>query len=80
MGDKINTIYQLSRSKGYDYIGLYFFSRKAFLPLDPILIKNILGKDFQHFSDRGMLSNVRKSLYFDTFIQQEFITTKKTTH
>lgn len=65
MGDKINTIYQLGRSKGYDYIGLYFFSRKAFLPLDPILIKNILGKDFQHFSDRGMQSNACKSLYFD---------------
>lgn len=53
MGDKINQIYTHQRRQGHDYVGLYFFSRKAFLPLDPALIKDILGKDFQHFYDRG---------------------------
>ncbi|ERL89674.1 hypothetical protein D910_07037 [Dendroctonus ponderosae] len=54
MGDKINQIYAHQRRQGHDYVGLYFFSRKAFLPLDPALIKDILGKDFQHFYDRGI--------------------------
>lgn len=52
MGDKIKQIYD--RMKGERYVGLYFFSRKAFLPLDPVLIKDILNKDFQHFYDRGI--------------------------
>ncbi|CAH1164438.1 unnamed protein product [Phyllotreta striolata] len=52
MGDKIKEIYD--RMKGKRYVGLYFFSRKVFLPLDPVLIKDILNKDFQHFSDRGI--------------------------
>nr|WET52687.1 cytochrome P450 [Phaedon brassicae] len=52
MGDKIKEIYD--RMKGKRYVGLYFFSRKAFLPLDPVLIKDVLGKDFPHFYDRGI--------------------------
>ncbi|CAH0553140.1 unnamed protein product [Brassicogethes aeneus] len=52
MGDKIKEIYD--RMKGEKYVGLYFFSRKAFLPLDPVLIKHILSKDFHHFYDRGI--------------------------
>ncbi|CAG9760757.1 unnamed protein product [Ceutorhynchus assimilis] len=54
MGDKINEIYSREKTKGHGYVGLYFFSRKAFLPLDPLLIKDILGKDFAHFYDRGI--------------------------
>ncbi|KAJ8934437.1 hypothetical protein NQ318_017138 [Aromia moschata] len=53
MGDKIKEIYDTM--KGRRYVGLYFFSRPAFLPLDPVLIKNILSRDFQHFYDRGDL-------------------------
>ncbi|CAH2007828.1 unnamed protein product [Acanthoscelides obtectus] len=52
MGDKIKEIYE--KMKGHRYVGLYFFSRSAFLPLDPVLIKDILSKDFQHFHDRGI--------------------------
>nr|CAI5868967.1 unnamed protein product [Callosobruchus analis] len=52
MGDKIKEIYD--KMKGHRYVGLYFFSRSAFLPLDPVLIKDILSKDFQHFYDRGI--------------------------
>ncbi|KAJ8968107.1 hypothetical protein NQ314_002462, partial [Rhamnusium bicolor] len=52
MGDKIKEIYD--KMKGHKYVGLYFFSRRVFLPLDPVLIKNILSTDFQHFYDRGI--------------------------
>ncbi|XP_057666256.1 probable cytochrome P450 6a14 [Diorhabda carinulata] len=58
MGDKIKEIYD--KMKGHRYVGLYFFSRKAFLPLDPVLIKDILNKDFQHFYDRGIYYNEKK--------------------
>ncbi|RZC32690.1 cytochrome P450 6a2, partial [Asbolus verrucosus] len=54
MGDKIKEIYDRTKPQGHKYVGLYFFSRKAFLPLDPVLIKNILAQDFQHFHDRGI--------------------------
>lgn len=54
MGDKIKQIYDHARSGGHKFIGLYFFSRKALLAVDPVLIKNILAKDFHHFSDRGI--------------------------
>ncbi|XP_066247950.1 cytochrome P450 6a2-like [Euwallacea similis] len=54
MGDKIKDIYNQERLKGHDFVGLYFFSRKAFLPLEPQFIKDILSKDFQYFYDRGI--------------------------
>ncbi|KAJ3666881.1 hypothetical protein Zmor_002308 [Zophobas morio] len=54
MANKIKEIYDLMRAQGHKFAGLYFFSRKAFLPLDPVLIKKILAQDFQHFHDRGI--------------------------
>lgn len=54
MGDKIKEIYDIAKSNKWKYVGLYFFSRKALLAVDPILIKNILCRDFQHFNDRGI--------------------------
>ncbi|XP_030746579.1 cytochrome P450 6a2-like [Sitophilus oryzae] len=54
MGEKIKEIYDFGTKHWYNYIGLYFFSRKVFLPIDPELIKNILVKDFNYFSDRGI--------------------------
>lgn len=54
MGDKIKEIYDLAKNNGWKYVGLYFFSRRALLAVDPLLIKNILCRDFQHFNDRGI--------------------------
>lgn len=54
MGDKIKEIYDIARSNGWKYVGLYFFSRKALLAVDPVLVKNILCRDFQYFNDRGI--------------------------
>ncbi|KAL9913756.1 putative cytochrome P450 6a13 [Glossina fuscipes fuscipes] len=39
--------------------GLYIFLNKALIIMDLNLIKNILVKDFQYFSDRGSFHNVR---------------------
>lgn len=54
MGNKIKEIYDIAKTNGWKYVGLYFFSRKALLAVDPILIKNILCRDFQYFNDRGI--------------------------
>lgn len=54
MGDKIKEIYDAMKQQRHKFVGLYFFSRKAFMPLDPVLIKHILSQDFQHFNDRGI--------------------------
>lgn len=54
VNDKVCEIYNKMKSAGYKYAGIYFFSRKVFLAIDPQLIKCILGKDFRHFNDRGI--------------------------
>lgn len=37
--------------------GLYFFIQPVFLVIDPEIIKNILVRDFNNFSDRGIYHN-----------------------
>lgn len=54
MGDKILEIYNELKSKGCKFAGLYFFTRKSFLVMDPNLVKSILCTDFHHFHDRGI--------------------------
>lgn len=54
VADKVLEIYEELKPLGHKYAGLYFFSRKVFLPMDPCLVKNILGADFQYFHDRGI--------------------------
>lgn len=54
MATKIKEIYDDAKKKNHQYVGLYFFSRKALLAVDPVLIKHILVKDFQYFNDRGL--------------------------
>ncbi|XP_065366572.1 cytochrome P450 6a9-like [Calliphora vicina] len=39
------------------FLGFYFFNRPAAFLLDPALIKNILIKDFNKFTDRGFYHN-----------------------
>lgn len=39
------------------FVGLYIFARPAMLIFDMELIKNVLVKDFDHFTDRGVYYN-----------------------
>lgn len=52
--NRIEEIYSTMKSKGHKYVGLYFFTRKALLIIDPELVKKVLTTDFQYFSDRGI--------------------------
>lgn len=54
MGNKILEIYNELKPKGCKYAGLYFFTRRAFLMIDPKLVKSVLCTDFQYFQDRGI--------------------------
>ncbi|KAF2896449.1 hypothetical protein ILUMI_09729 [Ignelater luminosus] len=45
------------KNKGLEYCGFYAFARPNLILLDPELIKAILSKDFQHFTDRGFYIN-----------------------
>lgn len=54
MGNRILDIYNELKPKGCKYAGLYFFSRKAFLVIDPNLVKSVFCTDFQYFHDRGI--------------------------
>lgn len=50
----IQEMYINMKGKGHRYAGIYFFSRKALLIIDPDMAKNILTTDFQNFHDRGL--------------------------
>lgn len=52
MAEKVKEVYD--QMKGQKCVGMYFFSRPTFLPLDPVLIKNIQSTHFEHFFDRGI--------------------------
>lgn len=46
----VKSLYEMG--KGHPYLGFYIFDKPFFMPRDPELVKSILVKDFNHFSDR----------------------------
>lgn len=54
---QLNAVDQLDKlyhSTSEPFIGVYSFLRPMLLARDPELIRNILIKDFSHFTDRGL--------------------------
>ncbi|XP_073811906.1 probable cytochrome P450 6a21 [Musca autumnalis] len=47
--------YDKYKDSGCPFVGFYWFTRPGVFVLDPILIKQILIKDFSKFSDRGIM-------------------------
>lgn len=54
-GTAVQDIYKEAKSKSYRHIGLYFWAKPIYMPIDPEIIKNILQKDFAHFMNRNLL-------------------------
>lgn len=53
------TIYELyKKTKEIPFVGIYLFFRPALLVNDIDLVENVLKRDFDHFHDRGVYSNV----------------------
>ncbi|KAF2906077.1 hypothetical protein ILUMI_00104 [Ignelater luminosus] len=55
--EELKNIYEEYKNKGFKYAGFYFLTRPVLLVFDPELIKHILVKDFEHFSDHGTYLN-----------------------
>ncbi|XP_076618278.1 cytochrome P450 6k1-like [Colletes latitarsis] len=58
-------------SKGFPYMGFYIFDKPFFLARDPELVKRILVKDFEVFSDRYASSNVTDRLGYANVFQMK---------
>lgn len=54
LGSLAKECYDIAKAQGHKFAGLYLCSQKAFLPIDPLLVRNILTKDFNYFADRGI--------------------------
>ncbi|KAF7381930.1 hypothetical protein HZH68_015803 [Vespula germanica] len=59
------------RSKGLPYMGFYIFDKPFILIRDPELVKHVLVKDFNYFSDRYACSDVNDRLgYANLFMMK----------
>ncbi|XP_018576919.1 probable cytochrome P450 6a14 isoform X2 [Anoplophora glabripennis] len=56
-GQNIANMYHMAKEKGWKYCGLYTLLSPIFLVVDIDLVKTILTKDFQYFTDRGQYTN-----------------------
>lgn len=57
IGVRFKQLYDEFKSKGCKYGGIFSMNRPKMLIIDPELVRCILTKDFQHFTDRGLYSN-----------------------
>ncbi|KAK4878612.1 hypothetical protein RN001_011118 [Aquatica leii] len=49
--------YKTAKARGYKHVGIFGFIRPEYMPIDLELLKHILVKDFNHFTDRGFYCN-----------------------
>lgn len=57
VGQFVKDIYDHFRSKKLPYGGFYTIARPTMVPVDPDVIKSIISKNFQKFTDRGLYAN-----------------------
>ncbi|EFA05683.1 cytochrome P450 6a2 [Tribolium castaneum] len=56
-GLRMKHIYDKMRQKGWKHGGIYLMQRPFYVVVDLDYVKNIMTKDFHHFSDRGIFHN-----------------------
>lgn len=56
-GELMRIQYEESKLMGRDYVGLYILWIPTYMPISMDLIRNIMGKDFNYFVDRGFYFN-----------------------
>lgn len=57
IGSTFKSQYDDMKAKGYTHYGSYFLSRPIYIPIGLDQVKNILTRDFQYFTDRGIYYN-----------------------
>lgn len=57
IGNHLKTMYAAGKLQGYKHGADFVFHRPAYMPIDVQYIKNILQRDFDHFSERGFYYN-----------------------
>lgn len=57
LGLKLEQVYKRFKFLGLRYGGFYFMTKPVFVPLDPEIIKSILVRDFNSFTDHGNHTN-----------------------
>ncbi|KAB0791091.1 hypothetical protein PPYR_02891 [Photinus pyralis] len=60
IADGVARQYKESKALGYKYVGLFGMITPQLMLLDPELVKAVLIRDFQHFTDRGFYSNEKE--------------------
>ncbi|KAJ8913636.1 hypothetical protein NQ315_007353 [Exocentrus adspersus] len=55
--EELVNIYQKAKARGWKYCGLYTLQMPLLLIIDWDLVRRVLSKDFQYFSDRGTYTN-----------------------
>lgn len=56
-GVKYQKVYNKFKELGHKHGGIYIFTAPFYFPLDPEIIKCVISKDFNHFTDRGLAIN-----------------------
>jgi cytochrome P450 family 6 len=56
-GINLKRLYDTMKSKGWKHRGVYNMLKPTYLVLDLDYLKNIMAKDFQYFTDRGLYYN-----------------------
>ncbi|KAJ8913637.1 hypothetical protein NQ315_007354 [Exocentrus adspersus] len=57
LGEEMARVYKMAKARGWKYCGLYSMLKPVLLVVDLDLVKHILTKDFQHFTDRNVYTN-----------------------
>lgn len=56
-GVKYQKVYNKFKEHNHKHGGIYIFTAPFYFPLDPEIIKRVISKDFNHFTDRGLAVN-----------------------
>lgn len=55
--DQVTKQYKIFKKRGERQAGFYLMTEPIYIPIDPEFVKNVMIKDFHHFTDRGLYVN-----------------------
>ncbi|KAI4456042.1 cytochrome p450 [Holotrichia oblita] len=55
--DQLTNHYKIFKERGEKHAGFFLMTDPVYVPIHPELVKNVMIKDFHHFTDRGLYVN-----------------------